>query len=247
MQTSLLLFRRVKPVLIGESAGPDLVVFSLEVASRRPYCAVFPGRYAEGARRYAEKFPRIPVAVLEETVPAGAQAEESGNGLRYLGIDRSLDYYRAGLCAALLVRGEGTVAVLGNGPVTAAEREALLAGLREQGLDSEPRYLRYSGDPAQLRDISCLILTGFAGEFLEQNPDIPVILFSWLDPGLTPGSVKLIFDESPRALAAAAVGALRGRAEPLSSAAFLPGARNGPELARELKKALAGNPGTGGF
>jgi hypothetical protein len=39
---------------------------------------------------------------------------------------------------------------------------------------------------------------------MPERPDIPAILFSWLDPALTPADVVVIFDDSPWALAAPA-------------------------------------------
>ena len=37
--------------------------------------------------------------------------------------------------------------------------------------------------------------------FLGQSADIPGVLFSWLDPAVTPLKIKAVFDDSPLALA----------------------------------------------
>jgi hypothetical protein len=50
--------------------------------------------------------------------------------------------------------------------------------------------------------------------FLEKNQDIPVILFSWVDPAVTPSRVKVVFDDSPWAQVGAAVKILAGEKEP---------------------------------
>jgi hypothetical protein len=50
-----------------------------------------------------------------------------------------------------------------------------------------------------------VVIAGPAANFLDQDLEIPVILFSWADPGLTPRTVKLIFDDSPPALSVPAI------------------------------------------
>jgi hypothetical protein len=62
--------------------------------------------------------------------------------------------------------------------------------------------------------VSCTVLTGLAEFFLEKNLNIPVILFSWADPALTPSRVKVIFDDSPWAQTVEAVKILTGNREP---------------------------------
>jgi len=53
-------------------------------------------------------------------------------------------------------------------------------------------------------EIGCVVVAGPALRFLERNLEIPVILFSWIDPSMSPRSVRIIFDDSPLAQAARA-------------------------------------------
>jgi hypothetical protein len=54
-------------------------------------------------------------------------------------------------------------------------------------------------------DIGCVVVAGPAVRFFEQNLNIPVILFSWVDPTYTPAIVKHIFDDSHWILASRAL------------------------------------------
>jgi hypothetical protein len=56
-----------------------------------------------------------------------------------------------------------------------------------------------------LDNVSCAVVAGAAASFLERNEAIPVILFSWMDPAMTSREIKIIFDDSPWALAVPAV------------------------------------------
>jgi hypothetical protein len=218
VKASIRLFRRVKPVIIAEGAGTDVIVFAVEEASPRPYGVIFPSRYHEGARRYAEQFPLVPVVSLG----AGGLRPEPGR-LVSAGIRRDADLYRAGQCAGLIVQkaretggpGDGErVLVLPAQALSTEDRNALSAGLREQGIETAPWFLNSSAEAAGLEGISCVILTGPGADYLEKNLKIPVILFSWLDPALTSREVVMIFDDSPWALAVPAVKlALRGGPE----------------------------------
>ena len=69
----------------------------------------------------------------------------------------------------------------------------------------EPVFANVSADYSSYSGIACVVITGPAHDFLENNPGIPVILFSWIDPALTPEPVKLIFDDSPLTLAVRAL------------------------------------------
>jgi hypothetical protein len=86
-----------------------------------------------------------------------------------------------------------------------------------------------------------------ADNYLDNNPVIPTILFSWLDPGVTPREIKLIVDDSPWAQAAAAVKLLHPKegAAPVSgpvlvpSEILIPGGRIGDAgLKRDIQTAL---------
>ncbi|MDR1863666.1 MAG: hypothetical protein LBQ67_07095 [Treponema sp.] len=212
LESSLALGRRVIPVPVSENAAADIVTLAAGAASPSPYAVLFPYRYYDGGRRYKEEFPGVPVLIL------GAKEGElaAGTGLLPVYTDRETDFYRAGLCAALLAReGEnGNILLFSDGTMPGKEREAFLEGLRAQGFIKNPVYLGLNGDYQNYQDVSCAVLAGPAVRFLAENRRIPVLLFSWIDPSMTPAEIKVIFDDSPWALAAGAVKAAEQGAEP---------------------------------
>jgi hypothetical protein len=212
-RASLELFRRVTPVTVAESAGADLVSLAVEDASRRPFAVVFPGRYADAAGYYKEKYPSAPVLVV------GAGRRTSDPKLIFAQADMVRDLYRAGEYAARFSGGKKVVHLY-DGPLAEEYRTALREGLKKQGNLTEPvfadAFADASADYSSYADAGCVIIAGSAPKYLEQNLNIPVILFSWIDPGMTPVTVKIIFDDSPLAMAAAALKALPAGAGDIS-------------------------------
>jgi hypothetical protein len=197
VEVSLRLFRRVVPVLVPDSVGPDIVAFTVGEAARSPYCVLFPYRYQAGAARYVGEAPGVPVFVL-----GGGQVQKTdAEDVVFIQTDTRTDSYRAGLCAALLAR-ESAGEIVVYGQVTAEWREAFLAGLREDGVERVVKYFSVTEDYIDIQKVACVVMNGQATVFLEQNHDIPVILFSWLDPALTSQAIKVVFDDSPWALLA---------------------------------------------
>jgi hypothetical protein len=174
----------------------------VEEASAKPYAVLFPYRYYDGARRYAGQYPDIPVVLLGN----GIGRAPAGEGFLFIGTDRRTDFYRAGRCAAVFaLDGGGQVLFYQDDLVSYEDREGFLLGLQEQGYDQRPIYVNISSDYPSLSGISCVVMTGSAAAFLERNEPIPIILFSWMDPAMTSTHIKLIFDDSPWALAVRAV------------------------------------------
>jgi hypothetical protein len=190
LKTSFGLFRRVIPLNVSENAGPDLVVLTVE-GYGRPGAVIFPYRYLEAARLYSERHEDIPALVSGE----GNRPPLEPLPFSFIRTDSAADLYRAGLCAALLA-GEKQVLFLGS--ANPESREQFLEGLggREPVFaDSAPEISDFSG-------FGCVVA---ASKIPEMNLDIPIVLFSWLDPAFTPSAVKLIFDDSPWALAGEAL------------------------------------------
>jgi hypothetical protein len=198
IETSVRLFRPVVMARVAENIGSDVVVFAVEEAAAAPYAVLFPYRYYEGARRYAGQYPEVPVVLLGNGIGKSPAAEAS----LFIRTDRRTDFYRAGRCAAVFaLDGGGQVLFFQDDLVSLEDREAFLLGLQEQGYDQRPIYISINSEYAALSDISCVVMTGPAAAFLEQNEKIPIILFSWVDPAITSAEIKLIFDDSPWALA----------------------------------------------
>jgi hypothetical protein len=252
---SLRLFRRVKPVRTAETAGPDAILLMLDAAASRPGFVLFPWRYEESARRYADRFPAVPVIVLGAPVSGRGDAPGGREGPvpRYLATDAETDFYRAGRCAAILA-GAGTEEAAaagqaeGNGilvfqerPVPGGERDAFIRGLRDGGIGSDPRYPDISASVSGYRNLSVAVLAAKPADFLEQNFPVPVILFSWLDPAASSRETKVIFDDSPWAMAVKAVKTVKnGDAAPgIPSAVHVFPKRTGSgETLRRLREAV---------
>jgi hypothetical protein len=235
-ESSFSLGRRVIPVPVSESAAPEVAVLAVEAVSSSPYAVLFPYRYHEAGRHYKEKFSGVPVLIL------GSKKGEfpAGEGLVPVYAARETDFYRAGLCAGLLAKEgkNGDVLVFSNGTIPAGEKEAFLEGLKARAFIRNPVYAALDADYQNYQDVSCVVLAGPATRFFAESRGLPVILFSWLDPALTPAEDKVIFDDSPWALAAGAVKAVvRGAEEVfLPCRALIPRGRTG----KDTRRALAG-------
>ncbi|MDR3161967.1 MAG: hypothetical protein LBU28_10180 [Spirochaetaceae bacterium] len=201
-ETALRLFRPVKIVTIGENADSEMAALAVEETEDSPYGVLFPFRYVEGARRYARLHPEIPSVVLGGRLPTEAE-------VLYLPTDTAGDLYRAGRGAALLVPAGGGVYVFQDPRLTPEERRSFSEGLRDGGWEGEPEYV-YGG--TSLKDITgvSVLMSGAPPRFFEEAVRTAVILFSWIDPALTSQDVKVVFDDSPWALAVEAVQAMSG-------------------------------------
>jgi hypothetical protein len=196
-QVSISLFRQVVFVTVSEHAGPNLVAIAAEEAFPSPWAVVFPYRYIGGARSYKENNPEVPVVVMGGRIPLSTGLIEPD--FLYVRTDTAVDLYRAGLSAALFA-GEKNVLVFDDGLFPQEYREFLIELLASRGFLGNLIFLSAAVNITSFSEIGCVILTGPNFRFLDQNPDIPVILFSWVDPALTPETVKLVFDDSPLAL-----------------------------------------------
>ncbi|MCL2382355.1 MAG: hypothetical protein FWC64_12355 [Treponema sp.] len=199
-RTSFELFRRVIPVPVSEHAGPDVIALVVEEVSRSPHAVLFPKRYIDGARVYSSRHPRVPALVMWGRTPL-PPASSRDTALVFVRTDTAADLYRAGLSAAVLAPGHTEVLFFTDGTLQDRYRQAFSGGLRRQGFAGEPLYLDASLDHFSYDAIGCVVVAGPALRFLERNLAIPVILFSWVDPALTPRSVRIIFNDSPLALA----------------------------------------------
>ncbi|GHV82897.1 hypothetical protein AGMMS50212_02370 [Spirochaetia bacterium] len=201
VETSAELFRRVKFVRIAARTYNEAVVFAVQDASKRPYCVLFPNRYAEAARLYTEAEPKIKTFIFNGMTAAQNVA---ANNTVYVENDTETDLYRAGLCAALLAKHyrpsypEEIYEILlyesGNFPETA---RTAFGKVFEGNKEFNVQYIYSGGFGQPHRD--GVVLWGQALDFLHTQLDLtlPVILFSWLEPSYTPEYVKVIIDDSP--------------------------------------------------
>jgi hypothetical protein len=207
--SSLILFRRVKPVPIADGASADIVLFAIGEAASRPFCVIFPARFAEAARRYRQQSDEIPVLLMENSgfnSPNGDTMGQDSGGILIFKTDVETDLYRAGRCAALLAAGKpGEIVLFHNQSLPTGARNAFLKGLQDEGNEVSPRMLSHNSQLSEDSSVSCVVLAGSGADFFKRTTQPPVILFSWLNPAFIPREVVLAFDDSPWALAVPAV------------------------------------------
>jgi hypothetical protein len=95
-------------------------------------------------------------------------------------------------------------------------------------------------ESSQLKGFFCAVIVGSASDYFNINPKLPVLLFSWLDPALTPVEAFVLFDDSPWALAVSAVKIAAGKKEErtISSKIIFPRGRIADkDILRQLKTA----------
>ncbi|MCL2609517.1 MAG: hypothetical protein FWD94_06415 [Treponema sp.] len=213
VSASVSLFRMVRPVMIADDASPDIVIAAIKYASENPFAVLFPRRFSAVAERFHAEYPEIPVVVFRGTVPASELP--AGNGVfNVYGTDRGTDLFRAGLFAGIIgsMRQEDEDSALGTvygqrihvlwqgGPVDSDERSVFSLAAMERDPGSAVVFVNAAADLPDTRLVSSLVLAGAGADYLERNPGIPVILFSWLNPDFTSREVVVMFDDSPWAM-----------------------------------------------
>jgi len=108
LKSSLTLFRRVKPVIAADDAGDDILQFVIAEVSSRPFCVLFPLRFAKTAFFYREQHPEIPVIIMEGRHPSEASPSAFAIGSKQddyflYKTDIAADFYNAGLAASFLI------------------------------------------------------------------------------------------------------------------------------------------------
>lgn len=254
--SSISIFRRVKTVLVADNSSPDIVIFAVTEADSKPYCVLFPRVYFAAAERYHEEHPEIPVVL------SGGFAEPSAlpapaDFFYVYRTDRDTDLYRAGLMAGILGGAgrnaagaeadsqpaeEKNVVLLAERQVRTPQRDIFSKGVSETGLQKPVIFAASASSVPDAGKISCVALTGAGFEYMEKNPRVPLILFSWIDPAFTPREVKVIFDDSPWSIAVPALRlAISKQAEAVipSKALIFSGKIADKDAFRMLKKSAA--------
>jgi hypothetical protein len=226
ISASLALFRRVKPVMVADGAGPDVVNLAIQEAAARPFCVLFARNQAAAALLFHEQFPETSAVLLSGLVTVSEIPSPDGFLCVY-GTDRPIDLYRAGLCAGILgsmppkpvkksPKEDKTAA---NPPdtapktyvlwqdryVQAAGRDFFSRGLKEQDPESVIIFTNTGAEIPDIKETACVVLAGAGADYLEKNPRMPLILFSWLNPAFTAREVVMLFDDSVWAVTVPAV------------------------------------------
>ncbi|MDR2176971.1 MAG: hypothetical protein LBP20_02885 [Treponema sp.] len=198
---SLRLFRRVERVVIAENVDPGAVAFAIEEKAKHPWAVLGHSRYAWGLGQYAQRREDVRVIIAGETPESLGQQGLSGEG-ELVFPDVRLNSWRLGRCAALLAGETGGIAlVFQDQPDFPVQREAFLAGLREENENIIPHYLNSFSDYSSWDQVRCVVLAGPSEFSFAEEREIPFLLYSWMDPAFSPSSVKVIGDDSLWALA----------------------------------------------
>jgi hypothetical protein len=210
--SSRAMFRSVKTVVIANDAGDDIVRFAVDDVSKRPFCVIFPLRFARPAGLYREQYPEVPVILLEGRYPENSSPSAFGigggssDGYFIYKTDIDADFYRAAVAAAVLDREKnGKIAVFFEPSIQRQAMEVFLKALNDVGKPLETMFFTSFSQFSEISDLSCVVLAGSGVEYLEKKTGIPVILFTWLDPSLIPEDVVLVVNDSPWAQAVQAV------------------------------------------
>jgi hypothetical protein len=205
-RASFALFRHVRPVIIANDASDDIIQIAINGASSRPFCVLFPFRFARAAAIYQEENPHIRTIILTgrhstENMPSAGQA-----GYFVYKTDIEADFYRAGIIAAsLYMENNGNIALFFEPDIQLQAREAFLRGINDQGKPPEAHFFTSFSDFYGIPDLSCVVVAGVGIEYLDEQSGVPVIFFTWLDPSLVSADVVIIVDDSPWAQAVQAV------------------------------------------
>jgi len=202
---SLTLFRRVIPILIADDAASDTQIIAITSAmtNSRPFCVLFPIRFFEAAGLFNEQFPDIPAVILEARgVDNRNYATLATEDYYRYKTDIEADYYQAGLYAGIFTEDLEKRTLVYMDPrlevrTRTMAREALFRGLQEQEIVLDAIYFNHFSATTDLSQYSCIVLAGSGVDILENQLEIPVILFSWLDPALIPNDILIILDDSP--------------------------------------------------
>jgi len=207
VRNSFALFRRIVPVPVAENAALDIIALVVETASSAPYAVIFPQRYANAAVFYSTRHPQTPVLVMWGRNPLPPGFAQNTN-IVFVRTDMEADLSRAGAVAAVLAQETQEVLFLTDKAMDSAYldsrgqyRQMFTSGLRAQGFTGEPVFLNANLQHTSYTDIGSVVIAGPASDFLERSLNIPVVLFSWIDPALTPHAVRIVFNDSPLALA----------------------------------------------
>lgn len=200
---SFSLFRKMLTVPVADDAGYDTVQFAIAEISSRPHCVIFPYRFGRAAGLYHEQTPGIPIVLLEgmygeNELPIAFGSDPDEYYIYRTDIEN--DFFRAALAAADLDKVKnGTIVIFSDIRFQASLREAFSRASTHLERQLNTVFFTSFFQYSEISDISCVILAGAGTEFLEneENNEVPVILFSWLDTSLMPENIVLVFNDSP--------------------------------------------------
>jgi len=207
--SSFMLFRRVRIVLVADDASDEIVRIAITDASSTPFCVIFPLRFIRSARIYREQNPEIPVVILEgRHSNASTDSVIGGNKNDYYiyKTDINTEFHKTGMAAASINMGRnGKIVVFIEPQIQSQATDAFLQGMNS--FENPPQAVFFNNfiQFSEIPDISCVVLVGSGVEFLENNEEIPIIFFSWIDSALLPAQTALLVNDSSLAQTVEAV------------------------------------------
>jgi hypothetical protein len=208
---SFSLFRRLKTVLIADEAGMDIVPVAVSEVSSRPYCVLFPLRFAHAARVYREQNPEIPVVLLEGRYSDGENALISSAGINVndyfiYKTDFDDEFTKAALVSTAIDNEKnGKIVVFMEQYIQIQARTVFLQTLGSINTPLDTRFFTSFSQFSEISDISCVVLAGEGSEYFEDNSGVPVVFFTWNNPLFMPIDVVLVVNDSPWVQAVQAV------------------------------------------
>jgi len=219
-RSSLSLFRPVKTVTVADDSGGDIVQFAVAEVSLRPFCVVFPFRFADAARIYREQNPSVLVILLEGRLESSRPADF--HDIFVYKTDIEAEFFMAAAAVAGIEGGEnGKIAIFID---TQFQNKCTDAFLRVFNELEPPETLFFPtfSQYYEIPDLSCVVLAGTGAEFLETYSGLPIVFFTWIDPLMMPEEVVFVVDDSPWIQLSQAVRmAAAGSAEGLIKSGFL--------------------------
>ena len=219
--SSLNLFRPVKNVELADGISDDVLIITLQEKSVNPYCIIFHSSFSSAAEYYHREYPNNLLVLLggrnpEDSLP---QPDET---LYIYASDTELDLYRAGYFSGLLnikdinifrlaqilnvpdVQEKKIIGLTIDDSITDLMQNTFSRGVDEISGKAEIIYAATSSDLPQY-NLSSVVFAGSCDDFLDKPSNVPVILFSWLDPVFTSDNVIIVLDDSPWAQTITAV------------------------------------------
>jgi hypothetical protein len=226
---SFLLFRPVKNVFVANDTGDDIVSLAVSEISERPFCVLFPLRFARSAQLYRQQNPQNSVVILEGRYsenerPSAFAIGRNTSEYFLFKTDIDSDFYRAGMTAGAIVSSTaddnqyGRIVVFLESNLLSQARGAFLRGLNDFMIQERPpelqntelilpatRFFTSFAQFSETSDISCVVLAGIGTEYIEKKTGVPVIFFTWLDPSFVPDDTVVVINDSPWVQAVEAV------------------------------------------
>jgi hypothetical protein len=221
LECSIVTMRRVITFNAPADAD-DETLASLLISYRRPFCVVFPFRYAQTAKLYAQKAGAAAVFVLEERNLAPPPLE----GVCYVASAWREDFYRALFIAAVLAKNlkktpsasggeaneknegadekDGRVIVLSQETLNDEAGKAVKAGLKAGGIEGGALVVS-SVSNYMLKEAESAVLVSSISSFVQLAEDLPALAFTAAPADFLPFYVKAALDDSIWALLPAVV------------------------------------------